>query len=410
MANADGTAQALVSAEEATELGPTWAPDGAQLAFQSDFDLETPSEVYKINADGTGFTQLTDTPGQFDKATSPAWSPDGRKIAFSVGFTATDLYVMNPDGTGVVNLTNTPDPRESEPDWSPDGSKLAFSDGFGVFVMNSDGTGRVRLADGNRPAWSPDGQKIVFVHATSTASEIATIDTDGSGRSVLTSATNPYRVSDPDWQPLPDNTPSTYVRPLGAGRVQTSLVPAYLRCEEPNRTHGPPLAYGSCAPPRTSSTHLTMQPADHTRFRGSVRLGISLGAPGGADDTDVNIRVRVSDVMRAADSSEYTGELRASVGVRLTDKETVGDTRVGQTTVDFPLELDVPCAPTAATEEKALCLLTTSLDTLIPGSVPEGSRAIWALDQVRVYDGGPDEQAATEGDNSLFAVQGVFVP
>jgi len=29
---------------------------------------------------------------------------------------------------------------------------------------------------------------------------------------------------------------------------------------------------------------------------------------------------------------------------------------------------------------------------------------------VRVYDGGPDEDADTGGDNALFAVQGVFVP
>jgi hypothetical protein len=29
---------------------------------------------------------------------------------------------------------------------------------------------------------------------------------------------------------------------------------------------------------------------------------------------------------------------------------------------------------------------------------------------VRVYDGGPDEDVATTGDNALLAVQGVFVP
>jgi hypothetical protein len=34
-------------------------------------------------------------------------------------------------------------------------------------------------------------------------------------------------------------------------------------------------------------------------------------------------------------------------------------------------------------------------------------RAIWALDKVRVYDGGP----AGDGANaSLFATQGIFVP
>ena len=45
-----------------------------------------------------------------------------------------------------------------------------------------------------------------------------------------------------------------------------------------------------------------------------------------------------------------------------------------------------------------------------PGLVKEGARAIWQLDQVRVLDGGADSDADTAADNSLFVVQGVFVP
>ena len=40
----------------------------------------------------------------------------------------------------------------------------------------------------------------------------------------------------------------------------------------------------------------------------------------------------------------------------------------------------------------------------------EGKRAIWQLGQVQVFDGGPDGTAATPSGNTLFAVQGVFVP
>ena len=50
------------------------------------------------------------------------------------------------------------------------------------------------------------------------------------------------------------------------------------------------------------------------------------------------------------------------------------------------------------------------LDAVIPGRPPEDTRAVWALDPLRVYDGGPDGDADTEADNSLFATQGVFVP
>ena len=52
----------------------------------------------------------------------------------------------------------------------------------------------------------------------------------------------------------------------------------------------------------------------------------------------------------------------------------------------------------------------TTADTLAPGSLVEGKRAIWQSDQVRVYDGGPDGQASTAADNTLFMVQGVFAP
>jgi len=41
--------------------------------------------------------------------------------------------------------------------------------------------------------------------------------------------------------------------------------------------------------------------------------------------------------------------------------------------------------------------------------VREGERAIWALQKLQVFDGGADGVAST-APNTLFAVQGVFVP
>jgi hypothetical protein len=46
----------------------------------------------------------------------------------------------------------------------------------------------------------------------------------------------------------------------------------------------------------------------------------------------------------------------------------------------------------------------------VPGAVLEGKRAIWQLDQVKVYDGGSDGLASTTADNTLFMDQGIFVP
>jgi TolB protein len=49
--------------------------------------------------DGTGVTQLTHNPGDFDE--QPVYSPDGTRIAF-VSSTSHDweLHVMNADGSG----------------------------------------------------------------------------------------------------------------------------------------------------------------------------------------------------------------------------------------------------------------------------------------------------------------------
>ena len=47
---------------------------------------------------------------------------------------------------------------------------------------------------------------------------------------------------------------------------------------------------------------------------------------------------------------------------------------------------------------------------MLPGTIKDADRTIWELDKLRVYDGGPDGDADTEADNSLFATQGVFVP
>ena len=45
----------------------------------------------------------------------------------------------------------------------------------------------------------------------------------------------------------------------------------------------------------------------------------------------------------------------------------------------------------------------------MPGLVLDAKRAIWQMDQVQVYDGGPDGDADTTSGDTLFAVQGIFV-
>jgi hypothetical protein len=121
--------------------------------------------ILTMNPDGTGVTQITSSD---EFSWDPTWSPDGTRIAFD---DTLDIYVMNEDGTNRVKLTGSAETSlNGGQDWSPDGSKIAFSStrsgSWDIWVMNADGSNAQRLANDHElesaPAWSPDGSKIAF--------------------------------------------------------------------------------------------------------------------------------------------------------------------------------------------------------------------------------------------------------
>jgi hypothetical protein len=191
-----------------------------------------------------------------------------------------------------------------------------------------------------------------------------------------------------------------------------SLVPAYQQCAAPNREHGTPLSFDSCAPPAQTSEWLTVgsepngQPA---RSSGFLRAESVAGNPATqTDEADVLLRLSITDVRLASDLSDYAGELRASIGLRLTDRNNTPFAAAPGTMIDHTLTLDAACAPTGGSAGST-CSVQTSADSLAPSTVAEGRRAIWELGQAQVFDGGPDGDTATD-DNTLFAVGGLFVP
>ena len=86
-----------------------------------------------------------------------------------------------------------------------------------------------------------------------------------------------------------------YPRPAGASPARLSLVPAYSPCTAPNRTHGPPLAFGSCNPPVATSSQATVGTPDAlggaASFVGFVRYAVDVGTPGLPEDSDVDDHV-----------------------------------------------------------------------------------------------------------------------
>jgi len=106
------------------DFEPSWSPDGSKLAFARftgyvgtcPYSCYAIDDIFTVNADGTGVTQLTDEAPNY--AREPTWSPDGKNIAF-VKFSSTgtsDIWTMNADGSGQTSVTNDA-PPDRVPSW-----------------------------------------------------------------------------------------------------------------------------------------------------------------------------------------------------------------------------------------------------------------------------------------------------
>ncbi len=234
---------------------PALSANAARIAFVSDRDAGH-DEIYVMNADGSAQVRLTFTIAGYQNQ-DPAWSRDGSKIAFTRCYASNcSVWFMNADGSGVVQLTSL---DSSEPSWSPDGSKIAFvsrnaAAGYdfimvfdlathvtrstklyndpwpwptfspdaskivfdnwgpyttGIYVMNADCTGIVRLTNGSdsQAAWSPDGTKIAFMSSRAGTSptnyQIYTMNADGSGIVPVTTEAPSHVDSHPSWAKPP---------------------------------------------------------------------------------------------------------------------------------------------------------------------------------------------------------------
>lgn len=144
-------------------------------------------DIYTANPDGSDVQPIFSSPGYDAEATI---APDGSRIVFtSTRDGDLDIYSMNPDGSDVRQLTNEPG-YDGGPFFSPDGSKIVYrarypeseeeladyqallADGLvrpgvlDIYVMDADGSNRVRLTDNGAanfaPFFHPSGEKVIF--------------------------------------------------------------------------------------------------------------------------------------------------------------------------------------------------------------------------------------------------------
>jgi len=350
--------------------------DGTRVFFTTDESLEagdTDSAIDIYERAGSTTTRISTGPGGGNGAVAPFFfgaSADGTRVFFT---TTESLEAGDTDSaTDIYERAGATTTRIST---GPGGGNGAFSAVFG--------------------GASADGTRVLFT----TSESLTSLDADSSQ----------------DVYAAGIAVTSGYPRPVGATPFRVSLVPLYEQCADPNIGHAAPFSFEGCNPPVLASDHLTVGTPDANgagaNSLGSLRIAAVVGVPGGVDDADARIQVSLTDVRNQGSLSDYTGELRATADLRLTDKAHGASATLPGTTVDFPLNVDVPCSATGATGVGGSCSLTTTLDTLVPGAVKEGKRTIYdVVGGVDVFDGGPDGDTATTSGNTLFATDGFFVP
>lgn len=206
------------------------------------------SQVYAVNADGSGLRKLTHIRRGL-KAQFPDFSPDGRHLVFSVGVGGPNrparIWITNADGSHQHQLAaDAKGLRDLYPRYTPNGRAIVFSrclpnDGVcAIWTMRANGThlhaltpyvtGGVAEHTDFGLSISPGGRQIAFArfNANGIAAQLYVINADGSHPHAITPPG--LEGGAPNWSPTGNliafntNQPRTgsrifTVRPDGTG-------------------------------------------------------------------------------------------------------------------------------------------------------------------------------------------------
>ncbi|HEX9916614.1 MAG TPA: DUF5050 domain-containing protein [candidate division Zixibacteria bacterium] len=169
-------------------------PQDQRIVFYSNRTDST--EVFVMEQDGSNQERVTPSGlNIFPVGRAPLWSPDKEEIAFAclLNLPMPAIMLINPDGTGLDTLVLHPGGNVLLGDWSPNENQIVYSaipefwmppDPIEIFIINSDGTGNLKLDDGYQPRFCGNN-KVVYTDYYG-GGNIFIINTDGTGKKQLT--------------------------------------------------------------------------------------------------------------------------------------------------------------------------------------------------------------------------------
>lgn len=194
-----GAAQPIAAAPTASYLGPRLSPDGQRIAVAVRRTTQRGTDVWVYDVTRGAPTRLT-----FGGGALPVWSPDGKRIAFTgSGPDGNGIYVINSDGSGKPQRLADDGLPSS---WNGAANAIAFvrgtsGGGHGLWVLPLDGDHKPRLFLESRfelyyPTFSPDGHWIAYTSNESGAFELYVQPYPGPGEKIRVSTAGAF---EPIW-------------------------------------------------------------------------------------------------------------------------------------------------------------------------------------------------------------------
>jgi dipeptidyl aminopeptidase/acylaminoacyl peptidase len=171
----DGDDYRRLTDNDQCDLVPCWSDDDSQIFFLS---FRETLDIFVMDADGGNIREVYDS-GFHD---SDLHCSDG-KLVFTRN---SQIWMMNEDGTGLTQVTDPPRAGEwgnavlpfgdYDPNLSPDGGRIVFErlvddetshGNYNLYVINADGSGETALTDSGytqgMAVWSHSGEQIVYL-------------------------------------------------------------------------------------------------------------------------------------------------------------------------------------------------------------------------------------------------------